>query len=272
METKPRVLQTQVGGDHYAKYPIQPIEYIHANKLDFEQGNIVKLITRFRDKGGAQDLRKIKQYADILLALEYGEDTTPEPTGTVLDTAPADGVYLVMRDGLCDKFTGTNLILDCDNPVICIGVKQGDRAVVVALTDAAGGKGITLTANEDTTDYDDYDGYITKYIDAVADWSGKANTDHLRKIGLNPAINLKDGEYIPSVGEMYLIYTHRKEINAALRHVGGQEILGEWYWTSTEISAAYAWCLYLIDGNLDWHTKAHAKDRVRSVSAFNFNR
>lgn len=88
---KPKVLQSQVGGDHYAKYPIQPIEYIHANKLDFEQGNIVKLITRFRDKGGAQDLRKIKQYADILLALEYGEDITPELTGTTLNTTPADG-------------------------------------------------------------------------------------------------------------------------------------------------------------------------------------
>lgn len=49
METtsnKPNVLRTQVGGDHYAKYPIQPIEYIQANHLDFAQGNIVKLATR----------------------------------------------------------------------------------------------------------------------------------------------------------------------------------------------------------------------------------
>ncbi len=182
----------------------------------------------------------------------------------------ADGVYIVTKDGRADKFTGTNLILDCDNPVIGIGVKQGDRAVMVALRDAANGKDITLTANEDTTDYD---GYIPEYIDAVADWNGKANTDHLREIGLNPAINLKDGEYIPSVGEMYLIYTHRKEINAALRHVGGQEIPGEWYWTSTEDSAANAWYLYLSDGSLTyWSTKASGKGRVRPVSAFNFNR
>lgn len=188
----------------------------------------------------------------------------PEPP------ALADGVYIVTKDGRADKFTGTNLILDCNNPVIGIGVKQGDRAVVVALTDAAGGKDITLTANEDTTDYD---GYIPEYIDAVADWGGKANTDHLREIGLNPAINLKDGEYIPSVGEMYLIYTHRKEINAALRHVGGQEIPGEWYWISTEISATNAWGLYLSSGTLhSWHTKASIESRVRPVSAFNFNR
>ena len=187
----------------------------------------------------------------------------PEPA------ALADGVYIVTKDGRADKFTGTNLILDCDNPVIGIGVKQGDRAVVVALTDAAGGKDITLTANEDTTDYD---GYIPEYIDAVADWNGKANTDHLREIGLNPAINLKDGEYIPSVGEMYLIYTHRKEINAALRHVGGQEIPGEWYWTSTEYGATPARGLNLTTGGLYCNAKASSKSRVRPVSAFNFNR
>lgn len=190
-------------------------------------------------------------------------------TAVALDLTPADGVYIVTQDGRADKFTGTNLILDCDNPVIGIGVKQSDHAVLVALTDAADGDDVTLTAHEDNTDYD---GYIDTRIDAVANWNGKANTDHLREIGLNPAIQLKDGEYIPSVGEMYLIYTHRKEINAALRHVGGMEIANEWYLTSTELSAAGAWYLRLSDGNLGWDTKASYKGRVRPVSAFNFNR
>lgn len=187
----------------------------------------------------------------------------PEPA------ALADGVYIVTKDGRADKFTGTNLILDCDNPVIGIGVKQGDRAVLVALTDAANGDDVTLTAHEDNTDYD---GYIDTRIDAVADWNGKANTDHLREIGLNPAIQLKDGEYIPSVGEMYLIYTHRKEINAALRHVGGEEIEPLWYWSSTGCSATNAWYLNLRTGYLYSSSKASDKFRVRPVSAFNFNR
>lgn len=191
-------------------------------------------------------------------------------TAVKLDTTPADGVYLVTRDGHADKFTGTNLMLDCDNPVIGIGVKQGNRGVIVALKDVADGDDVTLTIDEDTTDYD---GYIPEYIDAVADWNGAANTAHLREIGLNPAIALNDGEYIPSVGEMYLIYTHRRELNAALRHVGGMELPGEWYLTSTERSAAYAWGLSLSDGTLGyWLTKAGGKGRVRPVSAFNFNR
>lgn len=62
-------LDSQVGGDHYKK-AIQPIEYIHANKLPFIEGNVVKYITRWRDKNGLEDLIKIKQYIDLLIHLE----------------------------------------------------------------------------------------------------------------------------------------------------------------------------------------------------------
>lgn len=185
----------------------------------------------------------------------------PEPP------ALADGVYIVTRKGRAIEYTGEGIAL-LDDEAIGIGIKQGDRALTVALTDAADaadGEDVTLTANKDTTDYD---GYIDTCIDAVADWNGKANTDHLREIGLNPAIKLKDGEYIPSVAELYLIYTHRKEINAALRFVGGDEIPGEWYWSSTETSATRAWYLTLSDGYLYWGAKASRKGRVRPVSAF----
>lgn len=65
-------LDVQCGGDHYRKNKIQPIEYIHANGMDFISGNIVKYATRFRDKGKAQDIEKIIHYAKLLLELEYG--------------------------------------------------------------------------------------------------------------------------------------------------------------------------------------------------------
>ena len=60
----------QVGGDHYKNKAIQPIEYIMANKLDFCEGNVVKYITRWRDKGGVETLEKIKQYVDFLIMEE----------------------------------------------------------------------------------------------------------------------------------------------------------------------------------------------------------
>jgi len=63
-------LEIQVNGDHYKKGAIQPIEYIHTNGLGFIEGNVVKYITRWRDKGGIQDLEKIKHYVDLLIELE----------------------------------------------------------------------------------------------------------------------------------------------------------------------------------------------------------
>jgi|TARA_A200000159_G_scaffold108086_1_gene100841 hypothetical protein len=64
-------LNKQEGGDHY-KLAIQPIEYITANNLDFIRGNIVKYATR--DKNGAEDIKKIIHYCELLLELEYGEE------------------------------------------------------------------------------------------------------------------------------------------------------------------------------------------------------
>lgn len=63
----------QVGGDHYSKQAFQPIEYIMANNLGFNEGNIVKYITRHKDKGGAQDIEKIKEYCDFILKYQYGK-------------------------------------------------------------------------------------------------------------------------------------------------------------------------------------------------------
>lgn len=93
------------------------------------------------------------------------------------------------------------------------------------------------------------------------DSGGQAHT------GLNPAIQLKEGEYIPTLAELYLICLNRRAINAAMRFVGGQELSG-WYWSSTESSATYAWILNLYNGSADYYTKATYTRRVRPVSAF----
>jgi hypothetical protein len=60
----------QVGGDHYAKNAIQPWDYIVANELGYLEGNIVKYITRWRDKGGLQDIDKVIHYAQKLKEVE----------------------------------------------------------------------------------------------------------------------------------------------------------------------------------------------------------
>lgn len=66
-------LDVQEGGDHYKKLKIQPMEYSMANSLDACQHTIIKYVTRFRDKGGIEDLRKAKHCIDMLIEFEADE-------------------------------------------------------------------------------------------------------------------------------------------------------------------------------------------------------
>ncbi|MNY56088.1 hypothetical protein D3C86_1921300 [compost metagenome] len=68
-------LDKQVSGDHYKGCSIQPIEYIHANGLDYFEGNAVKYITRHRKKNGKADIEKAIHYLELLLELEYKNET-----------------------------------------------------------------------------------------------------------------------------------------------------------------------------------------------------
>ena len=61
----------QVGGDHYRKYAIQPVEYTVKNGLSFLAGNVVKYVTRYKDKNGAEDIRKAMHYLEMILEFEY---------------------------------------------------------------------------------------------------------------------------------------------------------------------------------------------------------
>ena len=63
----------QVGGSHYKKYKIQPIEFIVKNNIGFVEGNVIKYILRFKEKGGVQDLLKAKHYIELLIDSSKGK-------------------------------------------------------------------------------------------------------------------------------------------------------------------------------------------------------
>lgn len=65
-----QALAIQEGGTHYKELPIQPVEYIHANKIGYFEGNVIKYVTRWKEKGGMEDLKKAKHYIELLLELE----------------------------------------------------------------------------------------------------------------------------------------------------------------------------------------------------------
>lgn len=63
-------LQDQIGGTHYKKLKIQPVEYVHANDLGYFEGTAIKYLSRWKDKGGLEDLRKAIHFIELLISLE----------------------------------------------------------------------------------------------------------------------------------------------------------------------------------------------------------
>lgn len=63
-------LKDQVSGNHYKDKIIQPVEYIYMNGIGYMEGNVIKYITRWKEKGGVNDLRKAKHYIELLIELD----------------------------------------------------------------------------------------------------------------------------------------------------------------------------------------------------------
>ena len=169
-----------------------------------------------------------------------------------------DGVYIIYKDGSYELFNGENK----KDGVSKIGLVMGEKKIAIGLKD----KGVYSLTN----DYDDEEcgKYYDNSIDAISDWDGEKNTEHIKSIGTN--IPLDDGEFIPSAGQIGFINLFLKSVNESLEYVGGEKLEG-YYWTSTEYSAEYAWGLYLGDGHLNnWNTNVslHTPGRIRTVSAF----
>lgn len=205
------------------------------------------------------DLLKANNYDVKNAKACYDFVTAPEPQQAKTANGLADGVYLIQHDDTAVLFTGQTLTDTEKSLYKGVGVKLGNKSLAVAMGDMTEDE-ITLTKKQGGTRF------ITKYHEAVADWNGKENTDDIRGI-LNDDILLADGEYIPSLGELYFILLHIRDINAALEAIGGKPLCG-WYWASTQYSATRAWYLYLNYGYASSGTKAPYQNRVRAVSAF----
>ena len=71
------------GPGHYKDKAIQPWDFIVSNNLGYLEGNVVKYISRWRQKGGVEDLRKAKHYIEKLIEMETGT-TAPETDADAL--------------------------------------------------------------------------------------------------------------------------------------------------------------------------------------------
>ena len=195
---------------------------------------------------------------------------------TKADTAfVTDGVY-ILHDTLGVKSVeGWNP--KNNNGVVGILLVEDDHKIVVALEDAP----------EDlpwSNEYELINEPIKKKEDAESDFNGEYYCRKLDSPDFPSAYYCKTYNkggrswYLPSSGELWLIYNHLEEIQNALSIVGGQKFVTTWdegvpvYWSSTESSATYAWGLTLTSGDLHyWYGKVSYSYKVRPVSNFNLS-
>lgn len=64
--------QKQEGGSHYKNLKIQPMQYALENKLDYAQANVVKYVTRHKEKNGKEDLLKAIHNLELMIEFYYG--------------------------------------------------------------------------------------------------------------------------------------------------------------------------------------------------------
>ena len=159
-------------------------------------------------------------------------------------------------------------------------IVEGGKMVVVAPTEATLYWSSAAVSGGGTTTSD--------RVTAFNDWNGKNNTAAQAAKAECSGTNYAPGYcnaysrtnangqgltagkwWLPSMGEMMMIYANMRKVNYALSLIEGATQLAEtWYWTSTEYCATNAWTLYLGYGIANNTTKASYQRRVRPVSAF----
>lgn len=159
-----------------------------------------------------------------------------------------DGIYFIDEYGRAIKFNDSEPEIPRDTSYITyIGIIDGSRSLKVSVK--------AFEAHVQDYDFErdsikDFSRYIKCELDALMDWDGEKNTKHI--LTQCPALEneLKDGEYIPSLGQLAFIWHHRHQINKALNFIGYNPLSWDTIWSSTEYDAANGWNVGFTNGNV----------------------
>jgi len=61
------LMSNNISPSYYQKGSVEVTDYITSNEMSFIEGNIIKYVTRYKEKSGIQDLRKARWYLDKLI-------------------------------------------------------------------------------------------------------------------------------------------------------------------------------------------------------------
>lgn len=159
-----------------------------------------------------------------------------------------DGIYFIMSaDKMIHKSVATITEM---NESIAVGVKLGGRFANVMKHESVQGA-CQLCKDKEIPDVVNRIANMSS-LRAVADWDGFENTAILFPY-LSEQIPKHSDQYIPSLAELQLIYSHLLDVNVALSMAGGNSLIYGEYWSSS-LSACLAWYLDLRNGKSDdWY-------------------
>ena len=213
--------------------------------------------------------------ANLKAALNGGVDQNVQMDGVFIMTHRKSDDFPIMYKP--HKWTAQQSAGEIADGVVIV---EGGKILVVAPTDGAMTWSSAAVSGGGTTTSD--------RVTAMNDWNGKSNTaaqithaecssnayapgfcNQYSRVNANGRGLTAGKWWLPSLGEMMMIYANMTKVNYALSLISGATPLQETaYWTSTESSATSAWILNLSNGNAFNGAKASTTYRVRPVSAF----
>lgn len=195
-----------------------------------------------------------------------------------------DNVFIMChrkRDNYPVAFRPSQWTAEQNNGEVATGVLliDGGRKLVIAPTEtslywwSSNSAGGATTTGDRMVAQEDYNGKsnTSKIITTLGSDTGYAPgyCYGYSRVNAN-GVGLKAGTWwLPSLGELFLMWANFTKINYALSKISGATPLQQnWYWSSTELSVTHAWILGFSVGDQGHGTKATGQARVRAVSAF----
>ena len=165
--------------------------------------------------------------------------------------AVESSVYTADKASFTDYLMGV-AVVTADTRIV-IGVTLVDNRQKRWDYDGTGGliSGVTTTTSSSSAQ-SDYKGKSNSAA-AIAALGGNAEAANVCK--RNTFLNGDTG-YLPSAGQMTVIWSNKTAIGNLLTAMGGKALSTGYYWTSTQYNSSNAWRLYMSKGTLSNNVKS----------------
>lgn len=234
---------------------------MEANKnLTSEQMFRFELLERFSNVSAAKEAYEfITQKDEPLVSDIDWYDYKPHRPNQYMP----DGVYFICEDGACALVNAEGSMFEASPTFpIGVGLKIGCFSIKIAAKDIDCGHIPLIVKSLDVNTK-----RCLKRKEAVMDLSGRRNTDNMKDV-LFPKIELTDGWYIPSLGELLRIFLYRCVIDEALLIISGAPFKDQCYWTSTSKNCICNYVVSMWDGAINDLNACDTMNMVRMVSKF----